>query len=206
MANMETKIEITAVDKASPALKAVGQSLDRLKKSAASIGASYNAMGNAAGDFGRRMRNLTLAVAAAGAGIYGIVKSYADLGETLSLTAQKTGVSVENLQKLGYVAELDKVSADGLRTSLQFLNKNMALARQNPKSEQAKMFKSLGIDVKKTTDAYAVFLQMSDKFAKNGNTAEKNLFARGLLGRQGVELLPILNKGSAAIRELGEEY
>jgi methyl-accepting chemotaxis protein len=206
MANLETKITLSATDKASPAIKSVGQSLDRLKRSAGSIGASYSALSSAAGDFGRKMRNLSLVVAAASAGIYSIVKGYADLGETLNLTAQKTGVSVENLQKLGHAAELDKVSADDLRMSLQFLNRNMALAKGNPKSPQAKMFKSLGIDVKKTTDAYQVFMKISDKFSKSNNTAEKNLFARGLMGRGGVSLIPLLNHGSKAIRELGDEY
>lgn len=206
MANLETKITLSATDKASAQIRAVANSLDRLKASAATISTNYNALGNAAGDFGRKLRNLTLIMAGVGAGIFGLVKRYADLGETLTLTSQKTGVSVENFQKLGYAAELNKISSEELATSLQFLNKNMAMAQQKPKSPQAQMFKALGIDVKKTSDAYEVFLQLSDKFAKSSNTAEKNLFARGLLGRAGVNLIPVLNQGSAEISRLANEY
>jgi hypothetical protein len=206
MANFETQVTITAKDKASDAIKKMGKSLQDFKKSAASLSASYGAMGSAASDFGRRMRNVGFAVAAASTGIYAIVKSYSDLGETLSLTSQKTGVSIANLQKLGYAAELNKVSADELRMSLQFLNRNMAIARANPKSAQAEMFRGLGIQITKTTKAYDVLMQISDKFAKNKNVSEKNAVARTALGRPGVNLMPVLNLGSIAIKELGEEY
>jgi len=206
MANMETKVTVTAVDKASPVVNKIGQSIDRLKQSAASIGTSFSAMGNAAGDFGRKVRNLGLVASAAGAGAFMLVKSYADLGETLNLTSQKTGVSVENLQKLGYAAELDKISADELGASLQFLNRNMELAKTAPDSQQGKMFKALGIDVTKTTDAYEVLMKMSDKFSKSTNVGEKNLFARALMGRGGTNLIPLLNQGSKAIQDLGAEY
>lgn len=209
MANFETKITLVALNRASGVIKNVAASLLGLKTSAALVRTSFSGLDTAFGNFGAAFRSYTLQAGLAGAAIVGLVKRNADYGEQLLNNAQKAGVSVESIQKLGYAATIAGIGADSMNNALKFLNKNMAEAASNPKSDAAKAFKSMGVAIKdasgKLRGADAILLDMSDTFKKNADGAAKVKTALTVAGRGGTEIIPVLNLGKKALIEQGKE-
>jgi hypothetical protein len=211
MPNFEAKITFTAVTgNVDAAIKSISQSLSRLKAATAGLNASMSQLSAASANFGGKLRNLTFFAAAAGTAVFGLVKKQADLGEQLSLMSQKSGVSVENLQKLGYVAQLNQISMQDFGNSLKFLNKSIAIAATDANSDQAKAFKSMGIklndvhgNIKAVND---VALEMADKFKKAPDGPKKLYTATTLLSKAGERMIPVFNMGSEAIKKQGDEY
>src|SRR5688572_921568 len=134
MSALEAKITISAIDRVSNVVKGISKQLDGITKATSNLSGSWNRMTTAGGEVLARVRNITLTAVAAGVAIFSLAKHYAELSEELVLTAQKTGISVENLQKLQYVANLSNVPIDQLNLSLKFLNRSIIEAATNPTS------------------------------------------------------------------------
>lgn len=119
-----------------------------------------------------------------------------------------TGVSTEEISKLGYAAKQEHASMEALSTGLKFLAKNMYDAKGGT-GEAAEAFDKLGI---KTADASGnlrnsgtVLLEIADKFKGMTNESEKSALAMKIFGRSGIELIPFLNMGREEIQRLGDE-
>ncbi len=142
---------------------------------------------------------------AGAAGIVALIKSQIDLGDQLSKTSQKVGVSVENLSAYQYAAKLSGASNESLTASLSRLAKSMQEAAQDGGGETARFFQSLGVSVTDTNgrlrDTGAVFEDLSRVFAGAPDGPEKTAAAMKLLGRSGAELLPLMN----SLKELKAE-
>ena len=71
-------------------------------------------------------------------------------------------------------------------------------------------FRGLGIALRDATgatrDVGDVFLEASDAIAALPTQADRAIAAYELFGRQGIQLLPILQQGSEAIRESAEAF
>lgn len=162
--------------------------------------------------FGAVARTAALAIAgaaaAAGAGMAIAVKGAINTADEMTKAAQKIGLSTEELSKLKYAADLSDVSLDKLQTGVGRLSQNMADAAMGV-GEGAEAFEALGISVKNadgtlrpTTD---VLNDISDRFAAMPDGAQKTALAMDLMGRSGRDMIPLLNGGSAALREMGDE-
>ncbi len=132
-----------------------------------------------------------------------------ELGSTINDTADKLGVSAEQLQKFQYAAGLSGVSAEGAGRALGFLNKNLGEAIGGSK-EQAQTFTEMGInlaEVKAGTKGAADLLpQLADKLAAAGSDAERTALSMKIFGKQGAALLPLLKQGSSELAKMGEEF
>lgn len=131
--------------------------------------------------------------------VYEFGERIVEAGVALEHLSVKTGVATGELQALEYAAKLSGVGAEELDTALGKLGKTLALA---------KGAKIAGIDTKdiKGTRSAADFLpDVADKFLTLTNTSDRAALAIKLFGRAGVQLVPLLAKGSAGIRELTEE-
>ena len=73
----------------------------------------------------------------------------------------------------------------------------------------AAMFKALGVSVKNTDgtmkNSAQVIMEISDAFSRMEDGPVKTKLAIELLGDEGRKLIPVLNKGSSGLRELGRE-
>jgi hypothetical protein len=80
-------------------------------------------------------------------------------------------------------------------------NQITAATQAGDKSRQ--IFSRLGVsmDALRRGDTQKVMMQVSDAFAKMRNPAERAALAQKLFARQGIQLAPILFKGSKAIRD-----
>lgn len=141
---------------------------------------------------------------AAGAAVFGVVKSAANYGEHLLVTSQKLGIAIDTLQRLQFAAKLANVGNDELAVSLRFLSKNIDEARHGSKEAQ-KSFKRLGIDPKTAKVNEDLLERMAQGFINLKDPAAQIAVAQQLLGRSGSNLLPLLKEGPEAMRKYFKE-
>jgi TP901 family phage tail tape measure protein len=141
---------------------------------------------------------------------YGVmIKSATDYSDELYVVSQRTGIAVETLSKLKYVADQTESSFEAVATSFKFLSRNIYEAELGTgKAGQA--FKALGITVRNEVTGELIkaedaFLLISDKFKDLDDNAAKTALAMQLFGRGGQSIIPILNLGSEGIQRLSEE-
>lgn len=133
------------------------------------------------------------AIATAAAIAWRQVEALAERAEDVKNNAARTGLSARDFQ--GLKAGLD----DALIPSTALFEATKALNQQI--AVQSPLLKQLGIT---SRDTYGALGQVADVFRALPDGALKTSYAVDLLGRSGTLLIPILNGGSDAIRELIE--
>lgn len=149
------------------------------------------------------------AVGTVGVALGQSLKSAVDRMDDMGKAAQRMGVGVENLSRLGYAARLSDVSIEQLGTSMNKLNRNMAAIAAGDGGEAGRAFRAIGVSV---TDAAGqlksgdqVMREVADRFSRMQDGAGKTAIAMAIFGKSGADMIPLLNGGSAAMRELGDE-
>lgn len=156
-------------------------------------------------------KDLGVGMAAAGTAIAGGLlaasKAAIDYGDKLNDARQKTGLTAQELANLGFAAEQSGSSFEGISTGLKFLAKNMESAIAKGGDTRA-AFNELGISSKdlaaKQGDVNSVFLLVADRLKGIDDPAKKAALSMAIFGKAGVDLIPLLNEGSAGIAELGK--
>jgi len=154
------------------------------------------------------VKQIAIVATAAAAALGVMVKRAIDTADNMGKAAQKVGVTTEELSKLEYAAKLANVSSGELQSSLMRLTKGMSDAAQGT-GEAQKGFAALGIQVKASDGSLKsstqVMEEVADRFAGMKDGAEKTALAISIFGRAGANMIPLLNGGSKAIREAGDE-
>jgi hypothetical protein len=137
-----------------------------------------------------------------------MVKSSVEYSEQLYVLSQRTGISVEALSQLNYAAGQVDMSIEELANGVKFLERNAYNAEQgNIKLESA--FRNLGVSVKDSNGQLKtgteLLMAMADKFKNMPDGPQKTAIAMQLMGRSGIDMIPILNQGSAAIKEMAAQ-
>jgi hypothetical protein len=177
----------------------LSRSLGNLNKQAGIAGGGLGRMGQAAKGIGGLMGAL-LPVGAV-AGLTAIAKGSIDAADNLNDMSQRTGVAVESLSRFGQAAQDSGSSIEGVAKGMGQLAKRIT----DPASEASKALGGIGIATKdaqgKVRGLDAVMLDIADRFAKMPDGAEKSALAMQLFGKSGVELIPMLNQGRAALEQ-----
>ena len=146
--------------------------------------------------------------AAIGGAMYGAAKSTANYGDEVLKASQRIGVGVEEWQRMAYAAKVSGVENNELADTLAKLGKRVNDAVGGNKTYM-QTFKDLGIQLKDATGKLRspmdVFGDLADVFHSVPNDAEKTVLAMELFGDSGKKLIPLLNKGRAGFKELGDE-
>lgn len=130
-----------------------------------------------------------------------IIRSTVDAMDDLRDSAQKVGVTVEELSALNFAASQSGVGIDTLNTALGILNKNLADVEKGT-TDAAKVLRAIGVSA---TDSTAeTLLKMADAFSAIPDGATKTAAAMAALGKSGKELIPFLNEGREGITEMME--
>lgn len=142
------------------------------------------------------------------AGIAAFAKSNLNAADSMSKLSQRTGIAVPMLDKFRKVAELSDTSIGSLERAFPALTKNIDDAAQKGKGPAFDAFTRLGVAITdssgKVRDADQVMLDISDRFAKMADGTEKAALASAVFGtRIGSELIPLLNSGGDAVRNMG---
>lgn len=163
--------------------------------------------------FSSSMKNVGLVAAGALAGLVGgtavAIKKAVDNADQLNKLSQSVGLTVEELGKLRYAGELSDVSLEELGKSLVKLSKAMSEVAAKGTGPAAEAFKALGVSVTNSDGTMkssgVVLEEIADKFATYRDGANKTALAVAIFGRAGANMIPMLNQGSAALREAGQE-
>lgn len=197
MATVETLFKITAAVLGSNALKDFAGQIDK---------ASTNGQ-----RLERTLKQGSMALKAfayseAVQGVKRLVSESINLGAKIDEVNQKTGVSVELLGRWYGAMDQAGMGLDNVAKAAIEANKSISAA-QEAGSKQAAAFSALGI---KTTDASGrlrgaeeILFEIADRFNETEDGAAKTAVAVALLGKSGADMIPVLNKGSEEIKNLG---
>lgn len=221
-------VVVEAIDKITGPLKRVNAAVSATASRISGIGNSVRAIGDRGGlpilanafgkvgsaavDVGKRVALLGAGIvtfAAAGvAALIPFAKAYADATGAIGDTANRTGISREKLQELGYAAQLTGSSAETLAAALGKMNLAVGAATKGSK-EFKEMFSGLQINLKnadgtlKTTDQ--LFDLFVNRISRIKDPALQAQAAVKIFGKSAIELLPLIRSGTAGVAEMAAE-
>lgn len=159
-------------------------------------------------DWGDMAKKSALAVTAVTGALFALVKKTADYGDELWKTSQKTGIAVETLSGLKLAADKSDLSLQGLAMGMARLARLVVEANQGGK-EQAAILERIGVTATDTTGKMkpmdALMGEVADKFKDMPDGVEKTAMAMDIFGKSGMEMIPLLNLGSAGLKKEREE-
>ena len=211
------RVEISAVDKTKGAFKSLTNGLNKTQKRAKVL---QNTLGNLGG---RRLlsgiRTVTRELQGL-AGIGGVIgaggiagglgllaREGLIAGDNLAKVSDRLGVATEDLTKLQFaVSQTSEVTDKSFNIALQRMTRRLSEA-ENGNTGLQKRLQELGL----TVDDFAgkspdqAFLTLADAIQQVGDQNERVRLTFAFFDSEGVGLVTTLQKGSAAIRELGDE-
>ncbi len=126
------------------------------------------------------------------------MQQFESLGQTTLKLQRYMGGSAEDASRLAHAFTMTGVDSDTASKGLGILSKHLAA--------NDKAAKSLGISFQdssgKVKPMNELLPQIAEKFKNMPAGAEKSALAMKLFGKNGMAMLPFLNKGSAGIQEL----
>jgi hypothetical protein len=148
-----------------------------------------------------RLRVIAVAAAGVAAGLALAVRGQLNAADAMIKTADRIGMSVESLSQLEHAANLSGVSMQTFQGAMQRLARTA--------TESASELHSLGISTRDSAGQMrpmeSLLMDVADRLAKMPAGAERTALAIRLLGRQGAELIPMLQGGSAGLRAMMAE-
>ncbi len=148
---------------------------------------------------------VAVAAAAAAKGILDAAQYAARYAEEIDDARDTTGLTVEQLSRLRYVAEQNGVSFDTLHASLANFAKAIDGAVQGS-DKYEKAFERLGIKraelERGQKDMLPVLYRVMDAYHANESAVEKTANAKVLFTRSGQQMIEMLSRGSVGVREL----
>lgn len=190
--------------------ESVRRGFTKLGASAKRIGSSIR---NTASRFGKAVFSMKGAILGLVTGlvakrIAGFINSITTIGDQIAKTAKKVGASVEVLSGLRLASELAGTSFNAVTTGFRRLSA-AAVDAKDGLAESKRAFDRLGISVTDETGNLKsidqLFFEVADSIAGMEDKTLAAALAQRVLGRAGLDLIPLLQQGSAAIREQIEE-
>lgn len=124
-----------------------------------------------------------------------LTRAAIDSADQLDKMSQRVGIPVEQLSVLKAAAEIADVPVSALAQSFKQLQINAAAMSSGKGGKASDAFKAMGIDVKSFGgDTQKVFDAVLLKLGQYEDSVEKGNLATAVLGRGGVELLPLANE------------
>lgn len=136
-------------------------------------------------------------------------KATIEYGETLHKLALQTGMTAAEIAKLKYVAEQSETSVEAVTAGFRFLSRAMAQAGQGS-AEAINTFAKFHVEFRNADgtlrDYNQVMLEVADRIKNTSNDTVILAEGQKLLGRNFMQLLPLLKEGSEGIKRLTDQY
>lgn len=186
----EATLRITAVDQTQAAIRSATNGLRGLNDTAKLLKGAL----------------ATIGVGAVGSFFANTAKQALEFGDQINKAAIRAGVTTETLSELSYAAKLSGVEMGALVKSLQFMQKGLVEASMGT-GEAKRALDLLGITAKDVSglSTQQQFEFFADKIAGIADPSQKAYVAMRIFGEAGVQLLPMLEEGSAGLRRFAEE-
>jgi len=143
----------------------------------------------------------------AGEGLTEIITKTVETASALNDTSVALGVTTDAIQELGYAAQQNGSSVEGMSDGIRKLSINMQAAASGSE-EAAQTFRKLGVQITangKLREADEVFGDLAEKFKAMPDGARKVATAVALFGKSGAALIPTLQAGRDGLAELRQE-
>ena len=151
-------------------------------------------------------KQATVFAAAASAAAAAAVVRFAQVGDTLQKASIRTGIAVESLSRLDYVAGQSGASFQALSTGLRVMAKFTDDLRRGSLLAVDAM-SQLGLQSSDLAglSPEQMFVKLADAISSLQDPLERAAAAQKVFGRGGTELLPMLDLGAAGIAELAQQ-
>ena len=148
-----------------------------------------------------KTKALSAAAAGVGGALLGNAIKAAGAADDLNALAQQTGLSVEELQKMQYAADVVDVSVESMTGSLAKMIKQV--------SSGGKAFDKLGVAIKDENgnlrDSTEIWYDTLEALSKIENETERDALSMEIFGKSAMDLAGIVDDGGEALKELGQE-
>ena len=148
---------------------------------------------------------LGTAAVTAGYKIFSLVQEQGALADAIDHSTQRVGLSVENLSRYRYAADLAAgVTGGALDGAIQRMNTNVSMASQGL-GKAGKAIKELGLDAKylSTLDTDRKMGAIAEAISHVSSAADKTRLTEKIFGTG--DLMPMLKDGAAGLAKLAEE-
>jgi len=197
----------TELNNAKAAMTKTKNEIESTEKTLKQAGITWADVGDTVAWFGKAITASMAAVGAAatavGAALYDMGTKAAAAGDKIDKQSQKLGLSTESYQEWDYILRQSGASIDSLGVGMKTLQSTLAgLTEDGGKSSEA--FAAIGInfdDIKNKSpeEAFAMTVEALQQMPEG---ADKTAAALKLLGKQGMELMPLLNSTAAETEAL----
>lgn len=219
-------VVVRAVDKMSPAIRAMTVNVHRimapfskLGERLGNLGKALNLpkLGSALGNFGGALKNvgqetfnlgLKLAGLAAGAAwaFFGIVKGAVGAGDELKMMSARVGLSVDQFASLREAASRADVEAEDFNTSMDKFTRNLGLMKVGKGGGEFLKFlnevsPTLAKQIKGAKGTEQAFFLVADAMKKVTDPTKRAVFQQAAFGKSGKAMGEFLGQGAAGIRE-----
>ena len=133
-------------------------------------------------------------------------KRFANFGSELNDMSERTGVSAETLQELGYAAQQNGADMEALEAAIRKMSKTVVEASQGS-TGASDALAQLGLTARDLANltVEAQFKLIADRLSKVRNDTLRAALALDLFGKSGTKLLPMLKGGIVGLREYAKE-
>lgn len=142
-------------------------------------------------------------------GIGGFITDTIELGQELKFSAERLGVTVDELERFRFAAGQVNVETTFADRALMMFNRQLGEAEIGSKAagkglgQLATGFSAQQLASMPLNDLLG---HVADKFQSITDKGQKTQLAMKLFGRQGTALIPMLNEGSAGLKKLNEDF
>lgn len=200
----------SAFNKTQVEIKQTEESIEGLNNAAQSesIGKFGNALKVAGKAAAVAAAAIAAAAVAAAAAIGKMVVSAGEAADEINTLSTQTGLSVESIQKFQYAAETIDVSMDDLMRGLAKTTKSIGEA-VSANQDYIEIASGVKVAIKNTNgellSSEDIFYASIDALSKMTNETERDIAAQEMFGKSYQTLLPLIEGGSEALKNLGEE-
>lgn len=181
------------------------ESLAKTDQKAQGVGKSFL---DAAGKAGKFAAGIATAAAGVTAALVGVAKGTADTADNIDKMSQRLGLSREGFQELDFVLSQSGVDINSFQTGVKSLVANMDKVTSGNKTA-IENFNKLGLSVKDSSghlkDEETMLFQTIQAFQRMDDSTEKSRLAMEMFGKQGQEILPLLNSEAGSFEELKQK-
>ena len=167
----------------------------------AGVGKELQGIGGKIEGVGQKLKGLSTAAAGLETAFVGAGLKAISTADDLATLSQQTGLSVEDIQKMQYAADLVDVSFEDMTGALAKVKKNM--------TGQPELWRALGINVRDSNghvrDAKEVFFQALNALSKIEDETLRDQVAMQLFGKSADQLAGIIDDGGRALFNYGQE-
>ena len=179
MANNESKVIISAVDK-------TREGFESAKRGAQGLESSFNTLNGTVAKLAPLLGAATFTA---------LIKGAIDTADSFNDLSKKTGIAVDQIGAWKLAADQSGTSIEAVAKGIKGLSTNMV--------ENGDKLKSIGITAKTTNEA---FIQAAGIISKLPVDSPKRLAAAvKIFGKAGQDLLPMLSEGEAGLRKMLEQ-